>query len=101
MVMKTGQILINPARAIVLAALLAFPMYSLAQFNASSFGGGAQRPVCEYKRVMSDAEIEVCTGFRVRYGYDVYSGGAAAGEGRVAVMGRKPAQARRGNPRKR
>jgi hypothetical protein len=79
--MKTGQILINPARAIVLAAFLAFPMHSLAQFNASSFGGRAQRPLCEYKGVMSDAEIEACTGFRVRYGYDIYPGGTASAAG--------------------
>ncbi len=72
--MKTGQFLINPASAIVLAALLAFPMHSLAQSDASSFGGRASKPVCVYKGVMSDAEIEVCTGFRVRYNYAIDSG---------------------------
>jgi hypothetical protein len=70
--------LITPASAIALAAFLALPMPSLAQFNASSFGGRAQTPVCEYKGVMSDAEIQACTGFRVRYSYDVYPSGPAA-----------------------
>ena len=67
--MKTGQFLINPASAIVLAALLAFPMHSLAQSYDSPLGGRASRPVCVYKSVMSDAEIEVCTGYRVHYNY--------------------------------
>jgi len=77
--MKTGQFLINPARAIVLAAFLAFPMHSLAQSDASPFGGRAPRPVCVYKGVMSDAEIEVCTGYRIRYYYAIDSGRAATG----------------------
>lgn len=77
--MKTGQFLIHPASAIVLAAFLAFPMHSLAQSNASPFGGRAPKPVCVYKAVMSDAEIEVCTGFRVHYNYAIDSGRAAAG----------------------
>jgi hypothetical protein len=75
--MKTGQFLINPARAIVLASFLAFPMHSLAQSNASLFGGRAPKPVCAYMAVMSDAEIELCTGFRVRYNYAIVSGRAA------------------------
>lgn len=74
--MKTGQFLINPASAIVLAAFLAFPMHSLAQSNASPFGDRAPKPVCVYKGVMSDAEIEVCTGHRVHYNYAIYSGRA-------------------------
>jgi hypothetical protein len=76
--MKAGQFLFNPASAIALAALLALPMHSLAQSNDSPFGGRAPRPVCVYKGVMSDAEIEVCTGYRVRYSYDVYSGPTVA-----------------------
>ena len=75
--MKTGQFLINPASAIALAAFLAFPMHSLAQSNANSFGGRAPKPVCDYKGVMSDAEIELCTGFRVQYNYAIYSGRAS------------------------
>ena len=69
--MKTGQFLINPASAIFLAAFLAFPMHSLAQSKASPFGDRAPKPVCVYKGVMSDAEIELCTGFRVQYNYVV------------------------------
>jgi len=75
--MKSGQFLINPA--IVLAAFLAFPMHSLAQSNAGSFGARAPKPVCVYKGVMSDAEIELCTGHRVRYNYATDSGRAVAG----------------------
>jgi hypothetical protein len=75
--MKTGQFLIIPASAIVLAAFLAFPTHSLAQSNASSFGGRAPKPVCVYKGVMNDAEIELCTGFRVHYNYAVYSARAS------------------------
>ena len=78
MAMKTRQLLITPANAIALTAFLALPIPSLAQFDASTFGGRAPRPVCIYKGVMSDAEIEVCTGFRVRYNYDVYPGPTAA-----------------------
>ena len=75
--MKTGQFLINPANAIVLAAFLAFPMHSLAQRKASPLpkaspsGELDTRPVCVYKGVMSDAEIELCTGHRVHYNYAV------------------------------
>ena len=76
--MNIDHVLITPARAIVLAATFAFPMHSLAQFDAGTFGGRAPRPVCVYKGVMSDAEIEVCTGYRVYYGYDVYSGPTVA-----------------------
>ena len=76
--MKTGQFLINPANAIVLAALLAFPVNSLAQADTGAFGGRAAKPVCIYKGVMSDAEIEVCTRHRVHYNYALYSGTAFA-----------------------
>jgi hypothetical protein len=78
--MKTDQILINPARAIFLATLLAFPMLSLAQSNAGAFGARAPKPVCVYKGVMSDAEIELCTGFRIKYDYTVDSSHAAVRE---------------------
>ena len=76
--MKTGQFLINPASAVVMAAFLAFPMHSLAQSKAGPFGGRAPKPVCEYKAVMSDAEIEVCTGHRIHYNYAIDSGRGAA-----------------------
>ena len=78
--MKAGQFLFNPASAIALAALLAFPMHSSAQSDVGAFGGRPTKPVCVYKGVMSDAEIEVCTGYRVRYSYDVYSGPTVAEE---------------------
>ncbi len=76
--MKTGQFLINPASAIVLVASLAFPLHALAQSDFSSFGGRPSKPVCVYKGVMSDAEIEVCTGYPVHYNYAVYSGRSVA-----------------------
>ena len=72
--MKTGQFLINPASAIAFVAFLAFPMLSLAQSNVSPFGGRAAKPVCVYKGVMTDAEIERCTGFPVHYNYAIDSG---------------------------
>ena len=76
--MKTGHFLINPASAIALATFLAFPLHSLAQSNDSPFGSRAAKPVCVYKGVMSDAEIEVCTGYRVHYYYAVSSGPTVA-----------------------
>ena len=79
--MKSGQFLINPASAIAFAAFLAFPMHSLAQSNAGSFGARAPKPVCVYKGVMSDAEIELCTGYRVRYNYATDSRRAASAGG--------------------
>lgn len=72
--MKTGKFLIKPASAIFFAAFLAFPVHALAQSNASPFGARAPKPVCVYKGVMSDAEIEVCTGYRVHYDYAIDSG---------------------------
>ena len=74
--MKTGQFFIHPASAVAFVALLAFPMLSLAQSNASPLGGRAQKPVCVYKGVMSDAEIELCTGYPVHYNYAIESGRA-------------------------
>lgn len=68
--MKPGKPLINPASAIVVAALLALPVHSFAQSDARPFAGPAGKPVCVYKGVMSDAEIEVCTGYPVRYNYN-------------------------------
>ena len=76
--MKTGQFPINPASTVVMAALLAFPMHSLAQSKASPFVHRAPTPVCVYKAVMSDAEIEVCTGYRIHYDYAIASGRAPA-----------------------
>jgi hypothetical protein len=67
--MKTAQFF--------LAGLLAVPLHSLAQSDVSPYGGRESKPVCEYKGVMSDAEIERCTGFRVQYNYGVYSGSPA------------------------
>jgi hypothetical protein len=75
--MKTGKFLINPASAIALVAFLAFPVLSLAQSDASPFGARAPKPVCVYKGVMSDAEIERCTGFPVHYNYAINSGQAS------------------------
>lgn len=68
--MKPRKTLTGPASAVVLAAFLAFPMPLLAQFSDNSFGGTAAKPVCVYKGVMSDAEIEICTGYPVRYNYN-------------------------------
>ena len=63
--------------AIIGVALLLCPPLALAQssnspFSASSFTNRpAPKPVCVYKGVMSDAEIELCTGHRVQYYYRV------------------------------
>ncbi len=84
--MKSGQFLINPASAIVLAGFLAFPMHSLAQSNSGPFGGRTPKPVCVYKGVMSDAEIELCTGYRVHYSYATDSRRAAAGALRATIV---------------
>jgi hypothetical protein len=72
--MKTVQFLIKPASTLFVTAFLAFPMLSWAQYNASASGRLDTRPVCAYKGVMSDAEIEVCTGHRVHYNYATDSG---------------------------
>jgi hypothetical protein len=78
--MKPRKFLINPASAIALAAFLALPMSSLAQFDSSPIAGPAAKPVCVYKGVMSDAEIELCTGHPVHYNYGVDSGRVATRE---------------------
>ncbi len=57
-----------------LAAFLALPAHSLAQSSTGLFGGRAPKPVCAYEGVMSDAEIELCTGHRVHYNYAIYPG---------------------------
>jgi hypothetical protein len=69
--MKTGRFQINPASAIVSGLLLASPLPALAQVDASSIGNRVSKPVCVYKAVMSDAEIEACTGRRVTYDYAI------------------------------
>ena len=97
--MKTGQFLVNPACAIVLAAFLAFPIHSLAQSNASPFGGRAPKPVCVYKAVMSDAEIEVCTGFQVHYSYAIDSGRAATGASAGGAVQQATSSGRASHPR--
>ena len=61
--MKTGRFLINPASAIVSGLLLALPLLALAQVDASSIGNRVSKPVCVYKAVMSDAEIDRVAGF--------------------------------------
>ena len=63
------------ARAIIGAALLLGPVLAVAQSSSGTFTAGSltNRPVpklvCVYKGVMSDAEIEACTGYRVQYRY--------------------------------
>jgi len=97
--MKTRKTLTNPASAVVLAAFLAFPMPLLAQFSDSSFAGPAPKPVCVYKGVMSDAEIEICTGYPVRYNYNyaIDSGPVVtrAAAGVVVIQGTKTRRAPR------
>ncbi len=67
----------DAAWTIISVALLLCPAVALAQSSKGSFTAGsmtnrpAPKPVCVYKGVMSDAEIEQCTGFRVRYDYRV------------------------------
>jgi len=65
-------------------ALLACPALGSAQSSAVPFAtldwaGPPARPVCVYKGVMSDAEIELCTGHPVHYDYRILSGSAASG----------------------
>lgn len=78
--MKPRKFLINPASAIAVAAFLALPMHSWAQSDAGPFAGPAPKPVCVYKGVMSDAEIELCTGYPVHYSYGVDEGRVATRE---------------------
>ena len=65
------------AWAVISAALLLCPALALAQSAISPFTTGslanrpAPKPVCVYKGVMSDAEIEACTGHPVHYDYRV------------------------------
>ena len=63
--------------AVISAALLLCPALALAQSSSSPFTTSsltnrpAPKPVCVYKGVMSDAEIEACTGHKVQYDYRV------------------------------
>ena len=65
------------AWAIIGAALLLGPALASAQSSGATFTARSQvnqpapKPVCAYKAVMSDAEIEACTGYRVQYTYIV------------------------------
>jgi hypothetical protein len=59
------------------AALLLCPALAAAQSSSGPhrnnlvISRSAPKPVCEYKAVMSDAEIEACTGRRVHYDYRI------------------------------
>ena len=97
--MKTGQFFSKPASAIVAAAFLAFPMHSLAQSVASPFGARAAKPVCVYKGVMSDAEIEVCTGYRVHYYYATDSDRAVVRESAGSTVRQATRPGRAARPR--
>jgi hypothetical protein len=61
--------------ALMGAALLLVPALAPAQDSAFAFhdwtGGhyAAAKPVCTYKGVMTDAEIELCVGHAVQYSY--------------------------------
>ena len=57
----------DAAWAVIGAALLLCPALAPAQSSISP--RLVPKPVCEYKGVMSDAEIERCTGHVVRYYY--------------------------------
>jgi hypothetical protein len=95
--MNTGWLSIKPANALVAAAFLAFPMHSMAQSDASLYGVLDSKPVCTYKGVMSDAEIELCTGHRIHYNYAIDSGRAAprASAGRTVQQATKSGRASR------
>ena len=99
MSMKTARFSINLANVIVVAALLAVPVHSLAQSDVTSYGGRDPKPVCVYKGVMSDAEIEVCTGFRVRYNYGIYSDRFADLEPNRVYYVERPARIVRARPK--
>jgi len=76
-------------RAVGQVALMACPVLASAgpydtPGSDHASAGPASRPPCVYKGVMSDAEIERCTGFPVHYSYPPApergaSGKAAAG----------------------
>ena len=67
----------DAAGAVISAALLLCPALALAQYSNSPLAASAltnriaPKPVCVYKGVMTDAEIEVCTGHPVQYDYRV------------------------------
>lgn len=92
--MKPSKFSTNRASAIVLAAFLALPMLSLAQSDSGPFAGPAPKPVCVYKGVMSDAEIELCTGYPVNYDYAVDSGRIAT-RASTAVVAKQAPKVRR------
>ena len=68
----------DAAWAVISAALLLCPALALAQSSNSPLktnsltNRSAPKPVCVYKGVMSDAEVEACTGHPVHYDYRVY-----------------------------
>ena len=59
----------DAAWAVIGAVLLLCPALAPAQSSISP--RLAPKPVCEYKGVMSDAEIRACTGYPVHYYYGV------------------------------
>ena len=67
----------DAAWAVIGAALLLCPALALAQSSNSPStirslaDRSAPKPVCVYKGVMSDAEVEACTGHPVHYDYRI------------------------------
>ena len=67
----------DAAWAVISAVLLLCPAIAFAQTSnrpstTRSLTKSDAKPVCVYKGVMSDAEIEACTGHRVQYDYRVH-----------------------------
>ena len=65
------------AWAVISAVLLLCPAIAFAQTSnrpstTRYLTKSDAKPQCEYMAVMSDAEIEACTGHKVQYNYRVY-----------------------------
>ncbi len=73
----------DAAWAVISAAILVCPALASAQSSISPIRANtltnrpAPKPPCVYKGVMSDAEVEACTGHRVIYDYRILYSNAA------------------------
>ncbi len=64
--------------AILLCPALASAQSSISPITTTLANRAAPKPPCVYKGVMSDAEVEACTGHRVTYDYRILYGKNAA-----------------------
>ncbi len=61
----------DAACAVISAALLLCPALALAQSSNRPAPKPVPQSACVYKGVMSDAEVEACTGHPVKYDYRI------------------------------